>query len=462
MASSLFNIPSSSSSSSSVYQTALDEGEDRDFLEVVTEISDLNQPSKGLGREVSRLILDNVKENEKLMSLKRRIEQVNEDENELNREIEELERRVLMLMLENGFKDDKLEKYGDKKQIEEYEDLKEKKLKRKFLDLMLEIGESNEKLRDLRIGIEETEKCEKVKVFNELRSDLGRKQVNVREFVSDKRDIVEKLEKISNVVDWSYGDVGNEITELNVSDDGEEEELLGEAGARELFKEIELLEMMLERGTFGLLDLKMMMEEVEAFNGPKNVASEMELKMEEMESGLCELKDAILELKGKKSKELMDWVAKEEDKESESEPEEEVNVRKHNWGSIAASIGAVVVAVAAAAMVFTGRARVKVAADKGKKNKNGKREASFIATKPTNFDDKLASNVYKPATLKGITHGGSGRWVKSCDSGQWWMKISDIAKRKTHGGSGRWVKSSDIARNAGFCLFIIIMGIGRR
>ncbi|OMO93906.1 hypothetical protein CCACVL1_06268 [Corchorus capsularis] len=371
MASSLFNIPSSSSSSSSVYQTALDEGEDRDFLEVVAEISDLNQPSKGLGREVSRLILDNVKENEKLMSLKRRIEQVNEDENELNREIEELERRVLMLMLENGFKDDKLEKYGDKKQIEEYEDLKEKKLKRKFLDLMLEIGESNDKLRDLRIGIEETEKCEKVKVFNELRSDLGRKQVNVKEFVSDKRDIVEKLEKISNVVDWSYGDVGNEITELNVSDDGEEEELIGEAGARELFKEIELLEMMLERGSYGLLDLKMMMEEVEALNGPVNVASEMELKMEEMESGLCELKDAIVELKGKKSKELMDWVSKEEDKESESEPEEEVNVRKHNWGSIAASIGAVVVAVAAAAMVFTGRARVKAAADKGKKNKNG-------------------------------------------------------------------------------------------
>ena len=63
----------------------------------------------------------------------------NQYENQLNLEIEQLEREFLMLMLERGLKDDKLEKFGEEKEIEGCEILKEKKLEQKFLDLMLEI-----------------------------------------------------------------------------------------------------------------------------------------------------------------------------------------------------------------------------------------------------------------------------------------------------------------------------------
>ncbi|XWS15913.1 hypothetical protein CRYUN_Cryun34aG0043000 [Craigia yunnanensis] len=128
--------------------------------------------------------------------------------------------------------------------------------------------------------------------------------------------------------------------------------------------------MMLERGSFGLLDLKMMMEEVEALKGPEKMMSEMEVKMGELESGLWELKSAIVELKGKKSKELKGWVTKEEVNELECDGHEEANARMLNWGSIIASVGAVVVA-AAADVVFMGRTRVNVAAERGNKHKTG-------------------------------------------------------------------------------------------
>ncbi|EOX99764.1 Uncharacterized protein TCM_008653 [Theobroma cacao] len=76
-------------------------------------------------------------------------------------------------------------------------------------------------------------------------------------------------------------------------------------------------EVMLEMGSFGLVDLKMMMEEVEALKRPKKIMSEMEVKMKELEFRLWELKSAVMELKGKKSKELMVWVTKQEKKELE-------------------------------------------------------------------------------------------------------------------------------------------------
>ncbi|XP_022715668.1 uncharacterized protein LOC111274913 [Durio zibethinus] len=215
----------------------------------------------------------------------------------------------------------------------------------------------------------EGEDCDGLEVETEI-SDLnrscqglGHEEVNLSQLVSDKKELAEKFEKMGNVVD--------EV--VNVSDDDEEEEEgeeeIGEIGARELCKEIELLEAMLERGSFGLLDMQMMMEEVEALKGPEKMMNEMEVKMGKLESGLWELKSAILELKGKKSKELMDWVKKEEEKKLECDGQEEVNARKPNWGSIIASIGAVVVAVAA--VVFMGRTRMVIKAKKGNKRETG-------------------------------------------------------------------------------------------
>ncbi|XWS18585.1 hypothetical protein CRYUN_Cryun32bG0057400 [Craigia yunnanensis] len=356
----IINVPSSPSSSSSsrIHQTAENEGEDRDGLEVETKLSDLNRPRQGLGHEVSRLILDNVENNKKLMSLKRRVEEFNQYENQLNLEIEQLEREFLMLMLENGLKDDKLEKFGEEKEIEGCEILKEKKLEQKFLDLMLEI----DKFKNLGIGIEETKKCEKGEVYKDLGTDLARQQVNLRQLVSDKKELAVKFEKMGNEVDVAV----NVNVNVNVSD---EEEGIGEIEARELCKEIELLEAMLERGNFCLLDLQMMMEEVEALKGPAKMMSEMEVKMGELESGLWELKSAIVELKGKKSKELMGWVTKEKEKELEFVGQEEVKERKLSWGSIIASVGAVVVATAA--VVFMGHTRVEVKEERRNKHETG-------------------------------------------------------------------------------------------
>ncbi|XVF25539.1 hypothetical protein REPUB_Repub13aG0220900 [Reevesia pubescens] len=357
----IINVPSPPSSSSSsplarIHPTA-NEGE------VETEISDLNRPSQGLGHEVSRLIFDNVENNKKLMNLKRRIEEFSQGENQLNLEIEQLERKVLMFMVEKGLKDDDLENFREENEIEGCEVLKDMESDQKFLDLMLEMGENDDKFANLGFGMEETKKCEKGEVFKELGTDLARQEVNFRQLVSDKNELAEKFEKMGNVVD--------EV--VNVSDDGDEEEEegeeIGEIEARELCKEIELLEAMLERGSFGLLDLQMMIEEVEALKGPEKMMSEMEVKMGELESGLWELKSAIVELKGKKSKELMDWVTKEEEKELECNGQEKVNARKVNWGSIIASVGAVVVVVAA--VVFMGRTRVEVKAERRNKRETG-------------------------------------------------------------------------------------------
>ncbi|XVE87911.1 hypothetical protein DITRI_Ditri19aG0026400 [Diplodiscus trichospermus] len=54
---------------------------------------------------------------------------------------------------------------------------------------------------------------------------------------------------------------------------GEDEQEIGMIGVCESCKEIELLEVMLERGSCGLLDLKMMMEEVEAMKGQEKMMS---------------------------------------------------------------------------------------------------------------------------------------------------------------------------------------------
>ncbi|KAK8692527.1 hypothetical protein V6N13_075986 [Hibiscus sabdariffa] len=160
---------------------------------------------------------------------------------------------------------------------------------------------------------------------------------------------MEKFEKLGNAVDnveWSNVDVVYELKKANASDYCEEE--IGDIGAQELCKEIELLEAMLERGSFELLDLKTLMEEIEALKGPEKVMGEMEVKMWELDSGLRELKRAIVELKG--------WITTEEE--------------KPNWGSIIASVG--VAAVAVAAMVFVRRPRgMKFAAERGNKLKSG-------------------------------------------------------------------------------------------
>ncbi|KAL1169661.1 hypothetical protein V6Z11_A05G161400 [Gossypium hirsutum] len=332
-------------------QTAEKEGGDCDGLNIETCLLDLNRQCQGLGHEVSRLNRYNLENKDKLMSLKSRIEAFNQREVQLTREMEQLERKVLMSMLQKGFNDDELEKFGEVKEIKGCEVLKEKKLEQEFLDLVLEIGKINDKFKEIGIGIEETEKCEKTEDSKDLDSDLAGQLLNLSQRVSDKKESMEKLENMGNAVDnveWSDGDPENEIKNGNVSDDGEEEEI----GARELCKEIEILEAMLERGSFELLDLKTAMEEIEALKGSEKMASEME----ELESGLWELKRAIAELKGKKSKELKCWVTKEEG--------------NLNWGSIIASVGAAVVAVAA--MVFVGRATgVKFTAERGNKHRTG-------------------------------------------------------------------------------------------
>ncbi|MBA0836608.1 hypothetical protein Goarm_008805 [Gossypium armourianum] len=344
----MINVPSSRTD-----QTAEKEGGDWDGLNIETCLLDLNRQCQGLGHEVSRLNRYNLENKDKLMSLKSRIEEFNQREVQLTREIEQLERKVLMSMLQKGFNDDELEKFGEVKEIKGCEVLKEKKLEQEFLDLMLEIGKINDKFKEIGIGIEETEKCEKTEDSKDLDSDLAGQLVNLSQLVSDKKESMGKLENMGNAVDnveWSDGDVDveNEIKNGNVSDNGEEEEI----GARELCKEIEILEAMLERGSFELLDLKTAMEEIEALKGSEKMTSEME----ELESGLWELKRAIAELKGKKSKELKCWVTKEDG--------------NLNWGSIIASVGAAVVAVTA--MVFVGRATgVKFTAERGNKHRTG-------------------------------------------------------------------------------------------
>ncbi|KAH1066200.1 hypothetical protein J1N35_031187 [Gossypium stocksii] len=342
----MIDVPSSRND-----QTAEKEGGDCDGLNIETCLLDLNRQRQGIGHEVSRLNRYNLENKDKLMSLKNRIEEFNQREVQLTREIEQLERKVLMSMLQKGFNDDELEKFGEVKEIKGCEVLKEKKLEQEFLDLMLEIGKINDKFKVIGIGIEETEKCKKTEDSKDFDSDLAGQLVNLCQLVSDKKESMGKLENMGNAIDnveCSNGDVENEIKNGNASDNGEEEEI----GARELCKEIEILEAMLQRGSFELLDLKTAMEEIEALKGSEKMTSEME----ELESGLWELKRAIAELKGKKSKELKCWVTKEEG--------------NLNWGAIIASVGAAVVAVTA--MVFVGRATgVKFTAERGNKNRTG-------------------------------------------------------------------------------------------
>ncbi|KAK8678133.1 hypothetical protein V6N13_143644 [Hibiscus sabdariffa] len=336
----MFNVTSSYN-----YRTAAGEGGDCDALKVETYISDLNQQCQGLVHEASRLNRYNVENTDKLLSLKSRIEEFNLREIQLTREIEQLERKLLMSILQKGFEDE-VDKFEEVKGIEQREFLKEKKLEQEFADLMLEIGKINDKFRDLGIVVEETKKSE---VFKELGINLDGQQENLSQLVSDKEETTEKFEKLGNAVD-----AVNELNKANASDCCCEEEEIGDIGAQELCKEIELLEGMLEKGSFELLDLKTMMEETEASKGPERVMGEMEVKMWELDSGLRELKRAIVELKGK---ELKGWITKEEE--------------KPNWGSIVASVG--VAAVAVAAMVFVGRpSGMKFAAERGNKHKTGK------------------------------------------------------------------------------------------
>ena len=102
-------------------------------------------------------------------------------------------------MLEKGLKDDKLEKFGEEKEIEGCEILKEK-IGADFEFNARNRG-NNDKFKDLGIGIEETKKHEKSEVINELGTDLARQQVNLSQLVLDKKELAKKFEKVSNVVD---------------------------------------------------------------------------------------------------------------------------------------------------------------------------------------------------------------------------------------------------------------------
>ncbi|KAK5792284.1 hypothetical protein PVK06_033398 [Gossypium arboreum] len=334
--------PSSSSSSSGAHRTVENDGEDRVGREVEARLSDRNRLRRRLGHEVPRLILDNVENDKMLMSLNRGIEELNKGENQLNLEIEELERKVVMLMLAKGLKGDKLDKSGERKGVE-----------------VLKAVKLNYKWKDLGIGTEEHEKCGKGKV---LKTDPARQKMNPRKLIPNKKEIAQEK--------------GNVVGEaVNMNDDGDKEE-------KKLSKEIELLEAMLERGSYGLTDLQVMMEEVKAMKGSEKMVNEIEVKMTELETELWELKNAIVELKGKKSKELMGRVKKEEDKEVKREEQEQVqqeddddddddddesNTSKINWGSVISAVGAA--AVATAAVFFMG-GRVVVKSEKRNKRQN--------------------------------------------------------------------------------------------
>ncbi|XP_039049206.1 uncharacterized protein LOC120190149 [Hibiscus syriacus] len=323
----MINAPSSPN-----YRTPENEGGDCYAFKVETYLSDLNQQCQGIGHEVSRFNCYCVENEDKLMHLKNRIEEFNQCEIQLTHETEQLERKVLMSILQKRFEDDEVEKFREVKEIEGYEFSKGKKLEQDFVDLMLQIGKINDKLKDFGIGIEETKKCEESEIFKELGIDLYGQQGNLCQLVSDKEETMENFEKLRNAADnieWGDGDVEYQIKKVSVSDNVEEEEI-GDIGTQELGKEIELLEAMLERGSVELLDLKAIMEEIEGLKGPEKVVSDIEVKMGEFEPGLWELKRAIVELKEKDDEKL-------------------------NWGSIIASVGVAVVAVAA--MVFIGRPR---------------------------------------------------------------------------------------------------------
>ncbi|KAL4387640.1 hypothetical protein GQ457_09G003430 [Hibiscus cannabinus] len=335
----IINVPSppssssSSSSSSRVHQMAENEGEDRSGMGLEGKIPDRNRFSKRLGREVPRLILDELENERMLPSLNRGIEELDKGENQLNLEIEDLERKVVMLMIAKGLKGgEKLGKFGDAEDI-----LKAMKL--------------NDKLNELGIGAEER------------RKRSGKDKISK----PDKKKVVQKTEKTGKVLDESK----------NASDGDNLEK-----DEKKLSKEIEILEAMLERGSYGLLDLQMMMEEVKAMKGSEKMVCEIKEKMTELESDLWELKDAIAELKSKKGKQLMGRVKKEEENEmkyekreqqqqqdyEEEEEEEEDNGSKINWCSIIASVGAVAVA-AAAAVFFMGRSSSRVGITSEKKNR---------------------------------------------------------------------------------------------
>ncbi|GMI77721.1 hypothetical protein HRI_001441400 [Hibiscus trionum] len=321
--------PSSSSSSSSwssrIHQAAENEGEDRAGMG--GKLSDRNRFSKRLGHRVPRLARDDVKNGRTLNSLNRGAEESDNGDNQLNLEIETLERKVLMMMIAKGLKGDELGKFADDEEI-----LKAMKLK--------------DKLKDLGIGAEDRRKKSGKGMV--LKPEIRRRKANPN---TKKGSHSQQIEKTGKMIHEA----------MNASDDN------GEKDEKKLSKEIEVLEAMLERGRYGLLDMQMMMEEVKAMKGSEKMENEIKEKMTELESELREVKNAIVALKRKKIKELKSRIQKEEENEMKYEEQEEQQEQeeydeeeesKINWGSVVASLGAV--AVAAAAVFLMGRSSSKM------------------------------------------------------------------------------------------------------
>ncbi|KAK8608113.1 hypothetical protein V6N13_023544 [Hibiscus sabdariffa] len=325
----IINVPSppsssssSSSSSSRVHQAADNEGEDRVGMGMGGKLSGRKRFSKKLGHGVPRLVRDGVENGRKLNSLSRGIEELDKGDNQLNLEIEQLERKVLMLMLAKELKGEELGKLGEDDEI-----LKAMKL--------------SDKLKDLGIGAEDRKKKSgKGKV---PKPEIRRRKVN-----PNKKKVVQKIEK-----------TGKKIHEAYVSDDD------GDKDEKKLSKEIEILEAMIERGRYGLVDLQTMMEEVKAIKGSEKMENEIKERMNELESELQELENAIVALKRKKIKQLTGQIQKveetemkyeeheDDDDEEEDDGDDDEEENKINWGSVIGSVGAI--AVAAAAVFLMGR-----------------------------------------------------------------------------------------------------------
>ncbi|GLT52564.1 hypothetical protein SLA2020_258970 [Shorea laevis] len=346
-------------------------------------VNPLNLGIQGLGQKVHPWIHDEVQKSEEFESPKRHILGLDNEEITVKHKIEVLEQKVRGLMFEKGVNQDKSKKFGNKREIEECKGLNEKEIQQTVFNVILGEGKSSN-------GFEETEKQEEFEALKdisrqavEIEVDIARFQVNPVQLVSKKKELAAKLKRLKGMLDeldWSDADFENEMKGGSASDElstcdleaeveGREMDVeeVGESRVRRLCNEIELLELMLSRVTIGMLDSEILKGEVGALKGSEEAVREMKVKMVEFHDGLWELKRSILELTGKKTKELIGWIKKEEQK-LETDGEEGVKCSKLNWGAIATSIGAIIVATA---VVFMRHGKEKAKVESGNKNRTG-------------------------------------------------------------------------------------------
>ncbi|KAJ7968844.1 peroxisomal and mitochondrial division factor 2-like [Quillaja saponaria] len=332
------------------------EVEDQDGdLELCSRVSDLNRCIEGLGQEVSELVHEDGESNEKLKELKRRIEEFKDKERNLNRSVEEIEAQVFALMLEsekNGgkFGESSIAGFGgfNKEEYdlghEEFEALKE--IYGRTDDIGINLAQLQAQLALLR-----SEKNESGAEFGEVKPVLDKLNFSKMEY--DGKAIMGDGFGCNLV---AIGGMNVEdMVDMQVSDTDTEN--VQENSNHQLQKEIELLELMLARGTVGLLDLQIMADEIQGLKVSKTEVRELEPKFDELQEGLWEVRKAIMELKTKKMKELVE-------KKNKMEKDAEKSLKglkclKLNWPILVAATGSTLVALAALLLLGSAKTRVK-------------------------------------------------------------------------------------------------------